>query len=65
MDDDNMKFELPLSFAVGSQITRRHVELARQEAASFPGGSRESIAWASYAKRLERECLKQEEMNRK
>jgi len=64
MDDKEMKFELPLSFSVGSQVTRQHVELAKREAASFPGGSRECIAWTSYAKRLERECLKQEELNK-
>jgi len=61
--DDN-KFKLPLCFAVGSKITREHVALAYQEAGSFPQGSREYRSFLSYAQRLEKECSKQEELNK-
>ncbi len=56
--------KLPLSFSIGTKITKEHVQLAYDEAISYPSGSRGRKVFLAYARRLEDECARQEELDK-
>lgn len=48
-----------LSFAVGTIVTQKHVDLAKKEAKEYPLGSKQWKLLMSYAERLEEKIKKQ------